>query len=238
MDSSSASKSDIAFVIPARNEVTLIGAALESIIEQSLPRDRLEVVVVENGSNDGTATAALQKLSTVPDLRDAVVSEPVASIPGAKNRGAHEATAPILIFLDADSRAAPDLAERVLEWVGRGYPAGSIRIVADSADPIDRGFFALIDWGKGLFNIHANMLYCDRELFLRSGGFGESIHLAEDLEFLVRLERQGVRVCHVSDSFIATSPRRLRELPLRLGMVKTFGRWALAHVGIGRRWRY
>ena len=238
MDSSSGPRTDVAFVIPARNEVKLIGAALESIVEQTLPRDRLEVVVVENGSNDGTAAAALQTLSTVRELRDAVVRQPVASIPGAKNRGAREASARILIFLDADSRAAPDLAERVLEWVGRGYPAGSIRIVADSSDPIDRGFFALIDWGKGLFKIHANMLYCERDLFLRSGGFAESMHLAEDLEFLVRLERRGVRVCHVSDSFIATSPRRLHELPLRLGIVKTFGRWALAHFGIGRRWRY
>ena len=216
----------------------MIGAALESVVEQTHPRERLEVVVVENGSDDGTAEAARSKLSTVPELRDAVVSQPVASIPGAKNRGAREALARILVFLDADSRAAPDLAERVLEWVARGYPAGSIRIVADSNDPIDRGFFAFIDWGKGLFNIHANMLYCERELFLSSGGFGESIHLAEDLEFLVRLERQGVRVCHVSDSFIATSPRRFHELPLRLGMIKTFARWTLAHVGIGRRWRY
>jgi hypothetical protein len=148
------------------------------------------------------------------------------------------ATARIIVFLDADSRAAPDLAQRVLDWAGRGYPAGSIKIVADSTDWLDRGFYGLIEWGKGLFGIHANMLYCERDLFLRSGGFGEDIHLAEDLEFLTRLERQGVHVGHVMDSYIATSPRRLHELPFRLGIVTTFVRWALAHVGIGRRWRY
>jgi hypothetical protein len=126
----------------------------------------------------------------------------------------------------------------VLDSVGRGYRAGSIKIVADSTDWLDRGFFGLIEWGKGLFGIHANMLYCERELFSRSGGFGEEIRLAEDLEFLLRLERQGVRVGHVKDACIATSPRRLHELPFRLGIVTTFGRWALAHIGIGRRWRY
>jgi glycosyltransferase involved in cell wall biosynthesis len=238
MDSSSPNKSDLAFVIPARNEVALIAAALESVVQQTIPPERLEVIVVENGSTDGTADAARRVLSSVSGVRHAVLSQSVASIPAAKNRGAKEATAPILVFLDADSRAAPDLAERVLEWLGRSYPAGSIRIVADSTDLIDRGFFGLIDWGKGLFGIHANMLYCERDLFLRCGGFGESIHLAEDLEFLVRLERQGVPVCHVKDSYIATSPRRLHDLPLRLGVLTTFVRWMLAHVGIGRRWRY
>ena len=126
----------------------------------------------------------------------------------------------------------------MLGWITRGYPAGSIRIVAESDDWLDRAFFGLIDWGKGLFGIHANMLYCRRDLFLAAGGFGEDIRLAEDLEFMVRLQRQGVAVCHVSDSYIATSPRRFHDLPLRLGLIQTFVRWALAHIGIGRRWRY
>jgi glycosyltransferase involved in cell wall biosynthesis len=228
----------LAFVIPAKNESLLIGSAIESVIAQTLAPQRLEIVVVENGSTDGTAALAQRALAKAPALRHRVLSLSRAGIPAAKNRGAQAASAPVLVFLDADSRAASNLADRVLDWVSRGYPAGSIKMVADSTDWLDRAFFGLIDWGKGLFGIHANMLYCRRDLFLDSGGFGEQIQLAEDLEFLVRLERRGTRVCHVADSFIATSPRRLHELPLRLGLLKTFGRWALAHVGIGRRWRY
>ena len=238
MDSSSRSDPDLAFVIPARNEAGFIGRAISSVVDQTVPLRRLELVVVENGSSDDTAEAARRTLALTPGLRGTVIGQAMASIPGAKNRGAKAASAAILIFLDADSRAAPEVGQRVLDWVGRGYPAGSIKIVADSADWLDRGFFGLIEWGKGLFGIHANMLYCERDLFLRSGGFGEHIRLAEDLEFLVRLERQGVRVGHVMDSYIATSPRRLHVLPFRLGMITTFARWTLAHIGIGRRWRY
>lgn len=238
MDSSSRTEPELAFVIPARNETGFISTAIGSIFDQTVPLERLEVVAVENGSTDGTADAARRALAKAPEMRSTVLTQSAASIPGAKNRGAMAATAPVLVFLDADSRAAPDLAQRVLDWVARGYPAGSIKIVADSTDWLDRAFFGLIDWGKGLFGIHANMLYCQRDLFLKSGGFGEEIRLAEDLEFLVRLERRGVRVCHVRDSFIATSPRRLHELPFRLGLVTTFVRWTLAHFGIGRRWRY
>ena len=238
MDSSSRSDSALAFVIPARNEARFISGAISSVVDQTMPRERLELVVVENGSTDDTAAEAHRALALGPSLRSTVISQSRPSSPGAKNRGAKMATAPILVFLDADSRAQADLALRVVDSVARGYPAGSIKIVADSTDWLDRGFFGLIEWGKGLFGIHANMLYCERDVFLRSGGFGEDIHLAEDLEFLVRLQRQGVRVGHVRDSYIATSPRRLHELPFRLGIVTTFARWALAHVGVGRRWRY
>ena len=238
MDSSLLAQADLAFVIPARNEAGYVGTAIKSVIEQTVPLERLELIVVENGSSDATADAARRAAGQAPRLPSTIVSHAPAGIAAAKNRGAMEARAQVLVFLDADSRASPELAQRVLEWVARGFPAGSIKVVADSNDWLDRGFFGLIDWGKGLFGIHANMLYCERDLFLRSGGFGEQIRLAEDLDFLVRLQRQGVRLCHVNDASIATSPRRLRELPFRLGLLTMFGRWTLAHLGIGRRWRY
>ncbi len=238
MDSSSPARSDLAFVIPARNEAGFVGAAVRSVIDQTIPLDRLELIVVENGSTDDTAGAAQRAAEQAPGLRCAIISHSPAGIAPAKNRGATQARAGVLVFLDADSRASPELAWRVMDRVAGGYPAGSIKIVADSNDWLDRGFFALIDWGKGLFGIHANMLYCERDLFLRSGGFGEQIRLAEDLDFMVRLQHQDVRVCHINDAFIATSPRRLHELPFRLGLLMMFGRWTLAHLGIGRRWRY
>jgi glycosyltransferase involved in cell wall biosynthesis len=225
-------------VIPAHNEGRDIAAAIRSVSAQTLPAEQLELVVVENGSRDDTAEAARAVIGQAPQLAGRLIRMPDAGISNAKNRGASEAVAPILIFLDADSRASPELAEEVLAWVGRGYPAGSIRIVADSRDWLDRAFFSLIDWGKGLFGIHASMMYCERELLVRCGGFRSQIRLAEDLDLMNRLKRQGVRLAHVSDASIATSARRLHELPLRLGLARMFGRWLLAHLGIGRRWRY
>jgi glycosyltransferase involved in cell wall biosynthesis len=238
MDSLSLARADLAFVIPARNEADFVGAAVRSVVEQTIPLERLELIVVENGSADDTAGAARRAADQALGLPSTIIGHAPAGIAAAKNRGAREARARVLVFLDADSRASPELAQGVLDWVARDYPAGSIKVVADSRDWLDRAFFDLIDWGKGLFGIHANMLYCERELFLRSGGFGEQIRLAEDPDFMIRLERQGVRLCHVNDASIATSPRRLHELPFRLGLFTMFGRWTLAHLGIGRRWRY
>lgn len=228
----------VAFIIPAHNEGGFIGAAIRSVIGQTLPPEQVELVVVENGSSDDTAEAAQAAMAEPRRVAGRLVPLSAPGISTAKNHGAQASAAAVLIFLDADSRAAPDLAEKVLAWAARGYPAGSIRIVADSTDWLDRAFFSLIDWGKGLFGIHANMVYCERALFLACGGFSSEIRLAEDLDLMNRLKRQGVRLAHVSDSSIATSARRLHDLPLRMGLARMFGRWLLAHLGIGRRWHY
>ncbi len=228
----------VSFVIPARNEAGYVARALASVASQDWPCEELEAVVVNNGSSDGTAEVVRSFAARHPELRCRLESEPQRGRARAKNRGARAAAGAYLVFLDADSVASHNLVRAVLRHVQAGYPAGSIRVVADSHDPLDRAFFGLMEFGKRLFGIRAQMFYCRRDLFCQYGGFREELEIAEDLDFLRRLQAAGLPTCHVTDASIATSPRRLHALPLRLGMVYTFLRWALAHVGIGRRWPY
>ena len=228
----------VSVVIPARNEAGWVAIPLSSVAAQTLPLDALEAVLVDNGSSDGTAEAARAFAATHPALAVTVITDAAPGVARARNLGARAARGRLLVFLDADSRMAPNLAERVACRAGTGYPAGSIRLIADGGDRVDAGFFRLLEFGKRLFGIRAQMFYCERALFLRQGGFDEGLQVAEDREFLVQLMRSGIPVCHLTESWIATSPRRLHALPLHLGAVATLGRWALAHAGIGRRWRY
>jgi glycosyltransferase involved in cell wall biosynthesis len=229
---------DVSVVIPARNEERYIRAALASVAAQTWPVALLEAVVVDNGSTDATREVVQAFMAGEPHLAMRLVDEPVHGVARAKNRGASVARGRWLLFLDADSRMAPHLVERLVARSRQGYRAGSVRVVADSQDVLDRAFFGLIEFGKVLFGLRAQMFYCERELFMQCGGFDVHLQLAEDLEFLVRLQRAGVPVCHVTESWIATSPRRLRTLPCRLGMLAMLARWALAKWGLGRRWRY
>jgi glycosyltransferase involved in cell wall biosynthesis len=224
-------------VIPARNEESYIEAALCSVAAQTVA-SRIEAIVAANGCTDATVAVAESFARDHPELPITVLDHDVPSIPRAKNRGASLARGDVIVFLDADSRLAPDLVGHVIERAGRGMAAGSLKMRADSDDLLDRAFFALIEYGKRVFRIKANMLYCSRHLFWEQGGFDESLNVAEDRDLLVRLQRAGVKVSHVTESWVATSPRRLHTLPLRLGMVTTLGRWALAHGGVGRHWRY
>lgn len=231
---------DFSVILPARNEATLLPAALASIAAQSYPSDQLEAIVVSNGSTDATAEVAEAFARGLPPggptIR--VVRSAAAGISLAKNLGASVASGRCLVFMDADSRMSPSLLATVASRAAQGELAATIRIVADGRDPIDHAFFWVIENGKRLVRTRANMFWCERELFASLGGFDEALHHAEDLEFLIRARRAGVRVGHLHAEWIATSPRRLHRGPLRLGMLTMLGRWALGTAGIGRRWPY
>ncbi len=236
--SCSDSAPDVSFVVPARNEAGCVREAIVSVAAQQWPFERLEVVAVDNGSSDSTAEVLRTCEREFSGLAVRVVSEPAPGRGRAKNAGARAARGALLLFLDADSIAAPDLAQEVMRAWRRGYCAGSVRIVPDSKHLLDRFFFGLMEFGKVRFRIRAQMGYCERGLFLELGGFNEDLQLAEDRDLFERVERHGVATCHVSTSWIATSPRRLHRLPMHAAMIPTFGRWLLAHLGIGRRWPY
>lgn len=228
----------VSVVIPARNEEAYVGAALESVAAQTWPPTKVEAIVVVNGTDDRTLTVAHEASERLDGLAVRLVDDPTPGVSRAKNVGARLARGEVLVFLDADSRMAPDLVERIVAASHDGAPAGSVAIVADSGDAIDRGFFALIEWGKNLFGIRANMLYCSRRLFEEVGGFDERLHQAEDLDLLQRIAAGGHTVTHVDGSWIATSPRRLHEGPLHLGLLKLFARWTLGNFGIWRERPY
>ncbi len=229
---------DVTFVIPARDEAALLEAALASVTAQEDRDLRLEAVVVDNASRDRTTAVALAFSGAHPELPLTVVHEGHVGRSTAKNAGARAARGRLLVFLDADSRASPRLAAAVARRHREGWRAGAVPVTADSSDWLDRRYFDLMSLGPRLFGIRAQLFFMERELFVAAGGFDERLHLAEDRDLLDRVRGSGVNVCYMGEAWIATSPRRLRRLPLRLGTATMFTRWLLANFGIGRSWPY
>lgn len=88
-------------VIPARNEAQLISRAVGSILNQSVPRESIEIIVVDNASNDNTASQAREAGA------DLVLYEPRVGTNMARQRGLSAAMGEYIAFLDADCEA-PD----------------------------------------------------------------------------------------------------------------------------------
>ncbi len=244
----------VSVVIPALNEEGYIAGALDSVALQRYPADRLEAVVVDNDSQDGTAAEAAKvaarwslKGSGAPRLQ--VLGEPRRGTAQAKNRGAAAARGQVLVFLDADSTLGPSVASEVAAAWRSGARAGSITVMADSQDAWERRFFDVVEFGKSLFGIHCQMGFLDRRLFERLDGFRRDLRLAEDLDLMRRaaeaLDGTGRRLQRIGstpvfghdndrDACIFTSPRRMRAMPWRLGMLWMSLRWSLGFLGIGR----
>ena len=106
----------ISVMIPARDEAARIGACLEGL-EQQTYRD-FELVVVDDGSTDGTADRVRAYADRIPGLRiipGAALPSGWAGKPWACWQAAARARGEWLLFLDADVVPAPDLLGALLE---------------------------------------------------------------------------------------------------------------------------
>jgi cellulose synthase/poly-beta-1,6-N-acetylglucosamine synthase-like glycosyltransferase/peptidoglycan/xylan/chitin deacetylase (PgdA/CDA1 family) len=98
----------VSVVIPAFNEATGIAATVKSMIGSRYPGE-LEVIVVDDGSTDGTAEIA--RTLRLPGVR--VISQANAGKPAALNRGIAEARFDVLVLVDGDTIFAPDALLRL-----------------------------------------------------------------------------------------------------------------------------
>src|SRR4051812_16000050 len=93
----------VTVVIPCYNQARFLGEAIESVLRQT-HRAR-EVVVVDDGSTDGTAAVAAR----YPDVQ--LIRQPNRGLAAARNRGLAESRGAYLVFLDADDRLLPRALE-------------------------------------------------------------------------------------------------------------------------------
>src|SRR5262249_54156642 len=98
----------ISVIIPAFNEAAGIAATVRSMVNSNYPGE-LEVIVVDDGSTDGTA--GIVRALRLPRVR--VISQPNAGKPAALNRGIGEAWFDLLALVDGDTIFARDALLRL-----------------------------------------------------------------------------------------------------------------------------
>lgn len=124
----------VSVIIPAYNEQTFLGRCLDSLARQSYPADRIEVVVLDNGSTDATPEIARSR-----GVRLEI--DPVSRVGGLRNRGAALATGEVLAFLDADCVAPPDWIASAVDALDSDPSLGAVGgnyLVEDGASWIEK----------------------------------------------------------------------------------------------------
>ena len=89
----------ISVIIPCRNEEGYIGTVLKNIQEQDFPADRMEIIVVDGESDDGTL-GEIREIAK-DDNRILILSNPRRIVPTALNLGIKKARGEIIVRMDA-----------------------------------------------------------------------------------------------------------------------------------------
>ena len=112
----------VTVIVPARDEERTLPACLGSILAQVYPQGRLEVIVVENGSRDGTLVVADVFARRDPRVR--VVRSRARNQAEAMNDGLAEARGEVVARVDAHSEIDPGYLARVVAALDRHDAAG------------------------------------------------------------------------------------------------------------------
>ena len=191
----------VSVIIPARNEATFVPRVIQAVLAQRPAGIELEVIVVDDGSTDGTAEAARAAGAT------AVVTAGAGGNPAAaRNRGATVAAGDPLIFLDADCIPAEGWLAAILA----AHEAGAT-VVGGALDlPPGLPATARCDYYCGWYLVHSRRpagevphhpppnLSVRRAPFLGTSGFTEQqpfSYTNEERAWQAALRRDGHRIC-------------------------------------------
>jgi glycosyltransferase involved in cell wall biosynthesis len=180
----------VSVVLPTRNRAALLTRTLESLVHQTLPAERFEIIVVDNGSTDGTAGVVESAARRLPQLRYLRTEQPGLHV--ARHAGLRAASSEVLLFGDDDIRAAATWVEAIVDCFSDrrvGVAGGRCLPDFETSPPawIDSlwtamdggkvlGAYSLVDLGDSRREVAHTLLYgCNyavrRSLALEFGGF-------------------------------------------------------------------
>jgi GT2 family glycosyltransferase len=200
----------VTVILPVRNEALRIAGCLESIVNQDLAADRVEILAIDGMSGDGTREILRGMQGTHANIH--LIDNPRKSVTAALNIGIQAAHGDFIVRCDAHAAYAPDYLSSCLavaEATGAGNVGGHARSLPGGATLMARAimlahasFFGL---GGARFRGGEYEGYVDtvwpgcyrRELFAEVGGYNELLPRSEDIELNARLRKAGHR-CYLS----------------------------------------
>ncbi len=180
---------DVSVVVPTYNRADVLGRALDSVFSQARQPD--QVIVVDDGSTDGTSEVIKRDYPLVTCVRQAN-----AGVSAARNRGIAEASSEWIAFLDSDDEWKPGKIQRQLDalrqnpsfhichtneiWIRNGKRVNEGKRHAKSGGWIFQRCLPLCVMSPSSVIVRRGLL---EEL----GGFDESLPVCEDYDMWLRI---------------------------------------------------
>jgi len=201
----------ISVLIPAKNEALVIGGLLAKLLAQNYPRSKMEIIVINDGSTDLTASLVEAEMKRNPDIIKLInipIEESGRGKGAALNRGLSRCQGEIVAVYDADNLPEKDALKKLVTALianpKLAAVTGKFRASNRQRNFLTRlinlesvAFQWIIQAGRNFFlNIAflAGTNYVIRREVLESLGGWDEGALTEDTELTLRLYEHGWRV--------------------------------------------
>jgi cellulose synthase/poly-beta-1,6-N-acetylglucosamine synthase-like glycosyltransferase len=210
----------ISVIIPAFNEEKTIAKTIQSVLNSNYPKNKLEIIVVDDGSKDKT----VENAKKVSGTGIKVFSKPNTGKADSLNYGIKKAKGEFIATMDADSYVTPEAINRMLPYFDDprvGAVTASIKVhnkqnFLEKLQNIEyiytiftRKVLSLIDAVNvtpGPFSLFR------KKTFDLVGGFDPQ-NIMEDQEMALRIQLNNLKICSTLDAEVYTQvPRTFGKL--------------------------
>lgn len=200
----------VSILIPAHNEGVVIRRTIEAMLEQNYPRERFEIVVINDGSDDDTAEIVRDLASRHRNVKlvDVPKGEGGKGKSRALNIGLEHAMGDVISVFDADNRPEPNslryLVANLVDDPKLGAVLGKVRTINARQNLLTRfiniefiSFQWIMQGGRykifNLATLPGTNYVIWRKVLEKAGRFDEEA-IAEDAELSIRLYELGYRI--------------------------------------------
>ncbi len=227
----------VSVVVPVRNEALHLGRCLDAILAQDYPPDRMEVLVADGMSEDGTR-AVVQEYSR-RDARLRVVDNPGRIVPTGLNAAVRASRGDVVVRVDGHTMIEPDYVHQAisaLRRTGADVVGGTMNAAGASVFGRSVALATSTPMGVGGSKFHyasregpAESVYMGtfrRDVFVRFGWFDERFVRNQDDEFNYRVREAGGTVVLAPSMrslyFTREAPGPLLKQYFQYGFYKVF----------------
>jgi glycosyltransferase involved in cell wall biosynthesis len=197
-------------LLPVRNEAAFIARSVGSVLAQDYPVDRLEIIVIDGISDDGTRAIVSDLMRQHAHLR--MIDNPRRIVATGLNLGIAQSSGEMVVRVDGHCEIAPDYVRRAVAHIqsgmdGVGGPLATIgqtprsRVIAAAmSSPFGVGdsTFRTVS-GRSMLADTVPFPTYSRRILERAGPFDEELVRNQDDEYNYRLRKIGARIFLAAD---------------------------------------
>ncbi|HVY35961.1 MAG TPA: glycosyltransferase [Candidatus Paceibacterota bacterium] len=231
----------VAVVVPCWNEQATVHGTVESLLALDYPKDRFEIIIVDDGSTDSTWNEIL-KYKGHPQVR--MFQKENGGKHTAVNFGLTHTTADLVGCIDADSFVAPDALRRIVAAFARRpdamavcpsiiiyKPKGILQHIQRAEYNLSLYIKKALSFANGLHVVPGPFSFFRREVFEKIGPFRKA-HNTEDAEIAFRMQINHMKIEHCHQAHVYTVAPK--SIP---GLIRQRTRWIYGFIQNTRDYR-